>query len=207
MQEAEVSQEKYVKRRAIRYRDGLLIAFLSLCPIRQKNMNGLRMGEHLRVGSDRLNFSADEMKTRKRDFNVTLPEPLISCIKRYWDKYRPMIASPQSDEEALWLTLQGTPMSGDTLHERITHHLSTRRGVRFSPHMFRHAAATFISDVAPRQALMIVGVLGHTQFRTARDHYIRGQQMSAVRSYQTAVLDMIENEFEAFTEQYESNGE
>ena len=93
-------------------------------------------------------------------------------------------------------------MSADTLYERVTHHLWMRRGVKFSPHMFRHAAATFISDVVPQQALMIMGVLGHTQFRTAREHYIRGQQISAVRTYQSAVEDMICGEGEAFVERY-----
>ena len=44
--------------------------------------------------------------------------------------------------------------------------------------------------------------LSNTQFRTAREHYIRGQQISAVRTYQSAVEDMICGEGEAFVERY-----
>jgi hypothetical protein len=53
--------------------------------------------------------------------------------------------------------------------------------------MFRHACASYIVDIAPEQALMVAGVLGHAGFRTAQRHYIKGQQHIAVRKYQEAV--------------------
>ena len=57
--------------------------------------------------------------------------------------------------------------------------------------MFRRAAATYVSDVAPERALMITGVLGHAGFRTAQRHYIKGQQHMAMIKYQEALHDLI----------------
>jgi hypothetical protein len=45
-------------------------------------------------------------------------------------------------------------------------------------------------DVAPERALMIVGALGHSGFRTAQDHYVKGQQRMAVIKYQQAVRQL-----------------
>jgi integrase len=53
--------------------------------------------------------------------------------------------------------------------------MGRRTGKRFTAHMFRHACATYIVDVVPEQARMVVGALGHSGFRTGQRHYIKGQ--------------------------------
>jgi integrase/recombinase XerD len=182
------------KHRAVLHRDGLLIAFLALCPLRRKNTQGLRNEHHLDIvrGSNRLIIPAEEMKTRKRDFEVTLSEELVDRIRRHWTHYRPILAwRPGTDPTALWLTMRGTVMSYDTLYDRIRRILQERKGVQFSPHMFRHSAATFIAEVAPCQALIAVGVLGHTRFQTVRQHYIRGQGIKAFEMLQDEVAAII----------------
>ncbi len=182
------------KRRAVLYRDGLLIAFLALCPLRLRNAQALRDGHHLNLGegSNRLSIPAEEMKTRKRDFEVTLPQELIDRLRRYMSNFRPILAWRQgTDETALWLTTRGTIMTPYTLADRIKRIVWARKGIKFSTHMFRHSAATFIAEVAPDQALIATGVLGHTKFRITKKHYIRGQQIKAVHSYQDEVAAII----------------
>lgn len=189
MDEAENSHGRD-KPRAVLYRDGLLIAFLTLCPLRRKNVQALRNEHHLDLesGSDRLSIPAKEMKTRGRDFEVTLPEELVERISRYWTYYRPILAwRPGTDDTALWLTTRGTVMTAATLADRIKRIVWERKRLQFSPHLFRHSAATFVAEVAPQQALIAVGVLGHTQFRTTRRHYVRGQQLNAVRMFQNEI--------------------
>jgi len=66
-----------------------------------------------------------------------------------------------------------------------------RSGKKFSFHMFRHAAATFIENVAPERSLMAAGVLHHADFRTTQKHYIRGQRTAAMRAYQACVRQIV----------------
>ena len=99
------------------------------------------------------------------------------------------VPAPQH-AQALWLSRSGRPLDRDSISKRIKERLGRRTGKRFTAHMFRHASASYIVEVAPAQARMVVGVLGHSGFRTAQDHYIKGQQHTAVRSYQEAIVDL-----------------
>jgi integrase/recombinase XerD len=194
MQEAESNVALSVKHRAILYRDGLLIAFLALCPLRRRNAVALRDDEHLEVlsGSTALTIPAEQYKSRK-EFNATLPQVLMERIRTYWNDFRPALAwRPDTDKAALWVTMRGTVMAADTMSDRIERILWERKERRFSSHMFRHSAATFIADISPKLALLAVGVLGHSSYQTAHDHYIRSQQTRAVTQYQDEVLAIIE---------------
>lgn len=194
MQEAETSVVLSAKHRAVLYRDGLLIAFLALCPLRRRNAVALREDEHLEVmsGSTALTIPAEQYKSRQ-EFNATLPQVLMERIRIYWNDYRPALAwRPDTNKAALWVTMRGTVMAVDTMSDRIERVLWERKERRFSSHMFRHSAATFIADVSPKLALLAVGVLGHSSYQTAHDHYIRGQQTRALTQYQDEVLAIIE---------------
>jgi hypothetical protein len=92
---------------------------------------------------------------------------------------------------ALWLSRNGNPLTRETISKRIKERIGRRTGKRFSAHMFRHAAVTYVVDVAPEQARMITGLLGHAGFRTAKRHYIKGQQHMAVIKYQAAVGEVM----------------
>ena len=74
-------------------------------------------------------------------------------------------------------------MTADTLADRIERIIWERKEMRFAPHNFRHSAATFVSEVAPLQALMIAGVLGHSDLKTAMKHYIKGKQRLSFRLF------------------------
>ena len=195
MKEAEVSTLPDC-RRAVLYRDDAIIAFLSICPLRAKNGRALDMARHLKTqkGSMRLSVPAEEMKSKTQSLDLVLPEELVRRLGRYWQVYRPILAwPPRTHPTALWLTPRGTVMQPDTFRDRIGRILWERKGVKFTPHMFRHSAATFISDVAPHQDMMIVGVLGHGDYSIARQFYIRGQQLEAMRRFQECVAEFINN--------------
>jgi integrase/recombinase XerD len=65
----------------LRYRDGLLIAFLIACPMRLKNLANLVIGQHLVFDGDgyRLKLSAAETKTG-RPYVAAVPPELTPCI-------------------------------------------------------------------------------------------------------------------------------
>jgi hypothetical protein len=69
----------------------------------------------------------------------------------------------------------GAPLC-PSLHRR-------KRQMGANPHLFRDAAATFITHVAPERARLQAGVLHHNNLKMTKDHYIRGQQHQMLHRY------------------------
>ncbi len=82
-------------------------------------------------------------------------------------------------------------MKPSSIYHRIKHITEAQLGRPITPHMFRDAAATFISEMAPERALMAASVLQHRSFRTTKKHYIHGQQHKACYHYQAAIEDLL----------------
>ena len=79
-------------RRAVLFRDGLMIALLSYRPIRRKNFAGMRLSRHLRkVGANwHILLAADETKTRV-SYQAIFPSTLTSKLERYLNVHRPVL--------------------------------------------------------------------------------------------------------------------
>lgn len=191
MDEAERIPRRSFQRASL-YRDGLLTMFMSLCPLRPGAVSEMRIGAHIVIEGVRVTvrFSNAEGKKRRLE-NVPLSAELSHRFIRFINFYRLMFPKPpQEHAQALWLSRNGNPMNRDGISKRIKERLGKRTGKRFSAHMFRHAAASYIVDVAPEHARTITGLLGHSGFRTAKRHYIKGQQHMAVRKYQASVQEI-----------------
>ena len=115
MDEAEASSEGSARRRAIRYRDGLMIALLAYRLLRRKNLAMMRLGWHLIEvgGSWRIAFAAEEMKTRRR-YDAVFPTALAPELECYLDVHRPVL-------------LRGEPADGNRDAPPI--HCGPRRGL------------------------------------------------------------------------------
>lgn len=182
-------------RRASLYRDGLLTMFMSLCPLRPGAVSEMQLGEHIFIHGERVTVHLPPEERKKRRIEtVPLTDELSRRFIRYITFYRPMLAPDISERVgALWLSRNGKPLNRDSISKRIKERIGRRTGKRFSAHMFRHAAASYVVDMAPERARMITGLLGHSGFRTAKRHYIKGQQHMAVRKYQASVQDICTN--------------
>lgn len=180
-------------RRASLYRDGLLIMFMALCPLRPGAVAEMRLGTHVSLDGNLITVRLPPRERAKRRIeNIPLTDQLATRFLRYLEHYRLMFPDPAPRHaDAVWISRNGAPLSRDSLSKRIKERVGRRTGKRFTAHMFRHACATYIVDVAPERALMIVGVLGHSGFRTAQDYYIKGQQHFAIKNYQGAVSDLM----------------
>jgi integrase/recombinase XerD len=193
MMEKAEGQTRRSSRRAALYRDGLLIMFMTLCPLRPGVVTELQIGTHLLVEGDSVTIRLPPEKCKKRRPEyVPLTDELTSRILRYLGYYRPMFASPTPEHaQALWISWSRNALGRNSLSRIIKERINRRTGKSFTAHMFRHAAASYIVDVGPERARMIVGVLGHAGFRTAQRHYIKGQQHVAVKKHQGAVRDLM----------------
>ncbi len=181
------------KKSAVLARNSVLIKGGALCPLRRKNWLQIVIGKHLRFEGDGgvLSFAGHEMKSKRR-FEVSLPSAFAAVLQRYIDYFRPRLLRPGViDEGVLFPSWHGKPMFPGTMSYSVKSALLARTGKAFSMHMFRYAAATFISDHAPERMVIAKGMLHHRSFRTTSKYYIRGQRRRAMTKYQDAVAQIV----------------
>lgn len=179
---------------AMDYRDGLMIAMLALCPIRLGNLAAVVIGEHLNYhnGRPHLAFTAQEMKSG-RPLEFELPCLLHDAMETYLRDIHPKLYVGEQRGSPLWPSLaKGKPqMSERGIYTRITQVTKKHLGRSVSPHLFRDAAATFITELAPEHAAMAAAVLQHANLQVTMRHYVHGQQHQAAHKYHAAIDDLI----------------
>jgi integrase len=160
MDEAEAAPEWSARRRAVAYRDGLLIALLAYSPIRLKNLAMMRLGRYLRKvsGCWQILFATDESKS-KVPYEAIFPSAIESRLERYLDVHRPVLmrgeradgradAAPINQElDAVWVSEVGTHLEYRALERRIFVQTRDAFGCGIYPHMFRDCAATAVAVV------------------------------------------------------------
>jgi hypothetical protein len=194
MEEAEVAPAWSPRRRAVAYRDGLMIALLAYRPVRLKSFAMMRLGRHLtKVGGCwQILFAADETKSRG-PYEAIVPSALAPRLERYLDVHRQVLMrgeraggvdempiaerAPLNPElDALWVSETGTQLEKGALARRIADQTKAAFGRRISPHMFRDAAATSIATNNPKHvgdASLVLGHLEHTMTETRPTSSVR----------------------------------
>lgn len=180
-------------KRAIMYRDGLLIAFLILCPLRIRSLAALRLGKNLKRSDAlwRVELQAEDMKGR-RPFECGWPEFLCPHLDRYLDSHRPALLAGRRGHEAdpsgLWLSTYGTVMKEASLAQAIE--IATRKafGKHIGPHQFRHIVATEVATNSPDDASDIAAVLAHSSIEVSEKYYNHARGIEAVRAYHAAII-------------------
>jgi integrase len=179
---------------AMDYRDGLMIAFLSLCPVRLDNLAHMQIGRHLRFGGEvaRVTFAAQEMKGR-RSLEFDWPDVLRPALDFYLGQVHPILYDLPQIGAPLWPSLHRhkRQMGASGIYTRVMQVTAKHLGCSINPHMFRDAAATFIAETTPERALLAAGVLQHRNLQITRNHYIRGQQHQMLHRYQDAICALI----------------
>jgi integrase len=179
---------------AMDYRDGLMIALLALCPLRLENLAAIVIGHHLTFGARlaRLAFTAEEMKG-KRALEFDVPSILEPRLGFYLRDIHPLLYRGVQLGAPLWPSLhtRKPQMSEHGIYTRITQVTANHLGHPVNPHMFRDAAATFITELAPEQAMMAARVLQHSDLDVTIRHYVHGQQHLAALKYQAAIDEVI----------------
>ena len=83
----------------------------------------------------------------------------------------------------MWLTREGTAISPNHLHCRVTRHTAAAFGRPLNPHGFRDAVATTIALTAPEQVGIVTPLLGHRSIVTAQRHYNLAGMASAAQAW------------------------
>ena len=103
METAETGTFTSVKKRALAYRDGLLLAILAARAPRVGNLGMIEIGKHLRrAGAGCCRFDGSETKNGDV-LELPLPDELTVPIERYLAHWRPVLLEDRSSER-LWIS-------------------------------------------------------------------------------------------------------
>jgi len=143
-----------MRRRAVHYRDGLMIALMAHRPLRLKNFASIVLGVHLvqQSGGWWLQFPTSHMKA-KHPYEVAFPAALVPELEHYLAIHRKVLLAGESGQlspgtNALWVSEVGTMLEKGALANRIRKHTKGAFGASLPPHWFRDAAATSICWIA-----------------------------------------------------------
>jgi integrase len=182
MAEADVTKRPKLTR-ARMSRNGLMIALLARCPIRLKNYAALEIGRSF-VNVDGtwwIVLTAAETKEKRED-ERPVSEELTPSIERYLDVYRHILARGNTESNALWMAMDGKPMSYASAGETITETTRMTVGVPVSPHLFRTAGVTTLATRAGDNPHAGSALLHHRPGPVTQENYNRASCLSAGKS-------------------------
>jgi integrase/recombinase XerD len=178
---------------AIAYRDGLIVAFLALIPLRRRNLADLVLDRTLvREGSSWIvAFDEDDTKTHAA-FEIGLPEVLRVPLETYLSVHRPILKAragrwTRPVERAVWVSKDGSPATQMALYDRIRARTKECFGAAINPHLFRDAAATTLAIADPAHVRIAAPLLGHRTFGTTERHYRQARAQEAHRAFVDAL--------------------
>jgi integrase/recombinase XerD len=205
MEEAEMEIYWSPIRRAVRFRDGLIISLLAYRPVRQKNFTSMSLVYHLiKVGGRwQILFADNETKTRV-PYEAVFPAALAPRLERYLALHRAVLlrgerADGQDDAppvnprlEAVWVSEVGTQLKQGPLACRIRKHTKEAFEQSVSPHMFRDCAATSIAVDNPKHIGDAALVLGHSGQKMTEKHYNHARSLEASRRHAATLVGLRE---------------
>lgn len=192
---ADATDEPLSRRQAaVAHRDGLLIAFLSLVPLRRKNVARLTLGVNLvhLEGAWLLVLQEAETKTHQLH-EVLWPDELVAPLEIYLEIHRSHLTSltgrwAKPIGELLWVSTDGSPMTEMAIYDRIRARTEEAFGTAVNPHLFRDAAATTLAIADPEHVRVAAPLLGHRTFATTEKHYQQATAIQAHRAYVDALF-------------------
>jgi integrase/recombinase XerD len=199
MDEAERGMQGTPLARASRYRDGLIIALLTACPLRRGNLAAIEIGRHLVRRGEGYWLLFDKTETKNRvGLEFPFPQMLIARLARYLSVHRSILCEgPAPKPEGgrlkppgnrLWVSTSHSAMSVGAIYYRVTALTTDKFGHPINPHLFRDCAATSIAIEDPEHVLITMNVLGHTTLRTSEKYYNHAQSLEATRRHQAHIL-------------------
>jgi integrase/recombinase XerD len=213
METAKAAALSSAVRRAVLFRDGLMIALLSYRPMRLKNFAGMQLGRHLKKvgGNWHILLAANETKTRV-PYQAIVPAALAPKLECYLSVHRPVLirgkrirdpangsifrerkTSSDPELDAVWISEVGTHLTQESLACRVVKRTEAAFGLSISPHLFRDVAATSIAVDNPKHIGDASLVLGHAGHTTTQKHYNHARSLDASRRHAAMIASLRES--------------
>ena len=170
------------RQREIQYRDGLILALLSLWHIRRRSITALTVNRHLEFDDAGINILLHPADTKaKRGESFRVPEQLLPYLMRYLKEIRPRLLS-RSEHDGLWASYRGRPLCDGRIYDIVRSRISGKFGKSMGLHDFRRAGPTFLAMDAPDKIGLIPGMLQHASPESQR-HYNLARSVQASRRF------------------------
>lgn len=164
---------------AIAYRDALMMALLSVRPLRKGDFAGLTVGRQITRIDDRWLISVVASKTGQ-PIEFFVPDSLVPWLERYLREVRTLFPGAATSQN-LWLGKDGPFVGSASIYLRITKLTERLFGVAINPHLFRDCAATSLALVSADAARAATPLLGHRYPSTTGRYYVHASQLEASR--------------------------
>ncbi len=174
--------------RAVRFRNGLMVALLAMRVPRQRAVTALdadmrvtKVGDRYRV----LNIESDMKGGRRID--LPAPKRLTPWIDEYLDVHRPVLLGGRQ-HNAFWVGQDGNPLKQRGIEGVIRRATMREFGRAFGTHWFRHCFGTSAPLAAPHLRAAPAAVMGNSP-AVAEKSYNQGNLTIVAEMYHE-VLDL-----------------
>ena len=173
------------QQRALQQRNGTIIAFLALIPLRRRTLTSLRLRESVVLdGDDILIVTKPQMNKTKTHWETIVPTSIAPLLGRYIRQTRPELMRRDGyNHDYLWVTNRGAPISGTSMGTLIRNQTHKLFGVPISPHLFRDIAATTMARASPEAVGNIRSLLDHRGHQTAEKYYNHATALEIGRNH------------------------
>lgn len=189
MNEAETNEQLSPYKRALMFRDGLMIASLAYRPMRAQNFVNIKLQENLLLIGNcwHIKFCAKETKNKKH-FEAEYPINLNDHLDKYLSTYRPYLLSlaegsghkvGENSCKYLWISNEGRNLDAGSFTVVIKKKTLEFFGEYIYPHLFRDASVTTLIRHDPASARLTKSVLGHQSTEITNNHYNQSKTISA----------------------------
>ncbi len=159
------------KQREIQYRDGLLLALLTLWPIRRRSLAALTVSGHFEFDNSGVNILLHPANTKaKRAESHRIPDQLSPYIMHYLKSVRPVLLG-RREHDGFWVSYRGSPLVAGRLYDIVRARLTAKFGKPMCLHDFRRSASTFLAMEFPEKIGLIPGVLQQASPEVNERHY------------------------------------
>lgn len=175
---------------ALAREDALAIAILSVCPLRIKNIAGIRLDVHLhRPGDGRvfLVFGEDEIKN-DRPVEFELPPGLCRMLDKHLALRSPLLCPAGTP----WLFPRRSGTDGVdpcTLSTRLKERIFKETGIVMNAHLFRHLAAMLYLEANPGAYEAVRRLLGHSSVSKTISLYTGLETRSVFEAFGQVLTD------------------
>ncbi len=183
---AQLADEPVTPTTARRAQRALMVALLTVAPIRLANLRRLDRDRHIQrcfsiaANSWQLVLPADEVKNAI-DLRYPLPAHLVAMLMRYMSVYQPVLADKGS--RALFPGRDGGTMSENGLRKALIDFIEGQLCLKMNPHLFRHLSALIFLQANPGQYESVRQLLGHKNIQTTISHYASFETDEAMTRY------------------------
>ncbi len=174
----------------IQFRDGMIIALLTLWPIRRRSLAALTVNRHIEQSEGRINLLLFSEDTKgKRPEAIPLHPMLIQYFEHYLAKIRPILLGDRTSD-ALWVSQHGKSLTSDAIYGAVRRHLFKATGKMMGLHDFRRATGTYIAQTMPEKIGILPGLLQHRDPNTGQRHYNQARSENASRRFAEVQREM-----------------